>query len=124
MKAGHSNLFKLILVLGLLFGLHTTASAQRIRVITTVPDLADMTKQIGKELVEVESLTRLDADPSHLRDDRLIGDVRRVQLEQFGRIRKVFVPAHGVDLRLWRSLHVDTSIDGLLDGLGGLPPSR
>ena len=58
MKAGHSNLFKLILVLGLLFGLHATASAQRIRVITTVPDLADMTKQIGKELVEVESLTR------------------------------------------------------------------
>ena len=58
MKAGHSNVFKLILVLGLLFGFHTTASAQRIRVITTVPDLADMTKQIGKELVEVESLTR------------------------------------------------------------------
>ena len=56
MKAGHSNLVKLILVLGLLFGLHATASAQRIRVITTVPDLADMTKQIGKELVEVEAL--------------------------------------------------------------------
>lgn len=51
-------MFKLILILGLLFGLHATASAQRIRVITTVPDLADMTKQIGKELVEVESLTR------------------------------------------------------------------
>ena len=58
MKAGQRNLFKLILVLGLLFGFHTSASAQRIRVITTVPDLADMTKQIGKELVEVESLTR------------------------------------------------------------------
>lgn len=58
MKAGHRNLFKLILMLGLLFGFQTTASAQRIRVITTVPDLADMTKQIGKELVEVESLTR------------------------------------------------------------------
>ena len=58
MKAGHRNLFKLILMLGLMFGFQTTASAQRIRVITTVPDLADMTKQIGKELVEVESLTR------------------------------------------------------------------
>lgn len=58
MEAGHRNLFKLILMLGLLFGFQTTASAQRIRVITTVPDLADMTKQIGKELVEVESLTR------------------------------------------------------------------
>jgi zinc/manganese transport system substrate-binding protein len=58
MKTGHRNLFKLILVLGLLFGLHPAASAQRIRVITTVPDLADITKQIGKQMVEVESLTR------------------------------------------------------------------
>jgi zinc/manganese transport system substrate-binding protein len=58
MKTGYRHLFKLILILGLLFTFHTTASAQRIRVITTVPDLADITKQIGKELVEVESLTR------------------------------------------------------------------
>ena len=58
MKAGQSNWFKLIVVLGLLFGLYATASAQRIRVITTVPDLADITKQIGKQMVEVESLTR------------------------------------------------------------------
>ena len=34
------------------------AEAQPIRVITTIPDLADITKQIGKELVDVESLTR------------------------------------------------------------------
>ncbi|HEX2229633.1 MAG TPA: metal ABC transporter substrate-binding protein, partial [Candidatus Binatia bacterium] len=58
MKIVPGNLLKLILVLGLLFGFHTTASAQRIRVITTVPDLADITKQIGKQMVEVESLTR------------------------------------------------------------------
>ena len=58
MKAGLRSLLKLIVVVGLLFGFHTTASAQRIRVITTVPDLADITKQIGKELVDVESLTR------------------------------------------------------------------
>jgi len=32
--------------------------AQSIRVVTTIPDLADITKQIGKELVDVESLTR------------------------------------------------------------------
>jgi len=37
------------------FGL---AQAQPIRVVTTIPDLADIAKQIGKELVEVESLTR------------------------------------------------------------------
>lgn len=39
-------------------GWHAPLHAQAIRVITTVPDLADMTKQIGKELVEVESLTK------------------------------------------------------------------
>jgi zinc/manganese transport system substrate-binding protein len=39
-------------------GLGTDLYAQPIRVITTVPDLADITKEIGKELVNVESLTR------------------------------------------------------------------
>lgn len=33
-------------------------AAQQIRVITTIPDLANITKQVGKELVSVESLTR------------------------------------------------------------------
>lgn len=33
-------------------------AAQSIRVITTTPELADITKQIGRELVDVESLTR------------------------------------------------------------------
>jgi ABC-type Zn uptake system ZnuABC Zn-binding protein ZnuA len=42
----------------LIVGLGTDLYAQPIRVITTVPDLADITKQIGKELVNVESLTR------------------------------------------------------------------
>jgi zinc/manganese transport system substrate-binding protein len=32
--------------------------AQQIRVVTTIPDLADITKQIGKEVVNVESLAR------------------------------------------------------------------
>jgi len=41
-----------------LIGAHTFAEAQKIRVITTTPELADMTRQVGKELVEVESLTR------------------------------------------------------------------
>ena len=36
----------------------TLPHAQQIRVITTMPELADITKQIGKELVDVESLTR------------------------------------------------------------------
>jgi ABC-type Zn uptake system ZnuABC Zn-binding protein ZnuA len=42
----------------LIAGLGTDLYAQPVRVITTVPDLADITKQIGKELVNVESLTR------------------------------------------------------------------
>lgn len=48
-----------VLLLAAVFcGLTIRAGAQQIRVITTIPDLADMTKQIGKELVDVESLTR------------------------------------------------------------------
>jgi ABC-type Zn uptake system ZnuABC Zn-binding protein ZnuA len=40
------------------FALQSGAGAQPIRVITTTPELADITKQIGRELVNVESLTR------------------------------------------------------------------
>src|SRR3990170_3012860 len=39
-------------------GLALPVYAQKIRVITTTPELADITKQIGKDLVDVESLTR------------------------------------------------------------------
>jgi len=39
-------------------GLALPAHAQQIRVVTTTPELADITRQIGKELVNVESLTR------------------------------------------------------------------
>jgi zinc/manganese transport system substrate-binding protein len=49
--------FSLTVVL-LILGLELPVYAQRIRVITTTPELADITKQIGKELVDVESLTR------------------------------------------------------------------
>jgi zinc/manganese transport system substrate-binding protein len=49
--------FSLAVVL-LVLGLELPVYAQRIRVITTTPELADITKQIGKELVDVESLTR------------------------------------------------------------------
>jgi zinc/manganese transport system substrate-binding protein len=49
--------FSLTVVL-LVLGLEFPVYAQRIRVITTTPELADITKQIGKELVDAESLTR------------------------------------------------------------------
>ena len=58
MKRVRRDFLKLLLLIGLLFAYQTTVDAQQIRVITTIPDLADMTKQIGRELVNVESLTR------------------------------------------------------------------
>ena len=58
MKRVRRNFLKILLVFGFLFAYHPTVYAQQIRVITTIPDLADMTKQIGKDLVSVESLTR------------------------------------------------------------------
>ena len=58
MKLNRCNFLRgcfLILVLLFSFG---RADAQSIRVITTTPDLADITKRIGGQLVEVESLTK------------------------------------------------------------------
>jgi len=52
---GKSMLTALLLAL---CGFAGRTEAQPIRVITTTPELADMTKQIGRELVDVESLTR------------------------------------------------------------------
>jgi len=57
MKSNRRILLKLLLLVGSLFGFQTHLYAQQIRVVTTIPDLADITKQIGKELVNVESLT-------------------------------------------------------------------
>jgi zinc/manganese transport system substrate-binding protein len=54
-----------VLVTALTLGwLHTgSASAQQIRVVATFPDLADITRQIGKELVSVDSLATGVEDP-------------------------------------------------------------
>src|ERR1051325_32692 len=46
----------LILVIALVWISSRPAFAQKIRVVATFPDLADITRQIGKELVSVESL--------------------------------------------------------------------
>ena len=51
-------IFLLSMAAGLTVFQAAPAYAQKIRVITTTPELADMTKQIGRELVDVESLTR------------------------------------------------------------------
>jgi ABC-type Zn uptake system ZnuABC Zn-binding protein ZnuA len=52
------NLILILLTATVIVGLELPVYAQKIRVITTTPELADITKQIGKELVDVESLTR------------------------------------------------------------------
>ncbi|HEY6363344.1 MAG TPA: metal ABC transporter substrate-binding protein [Candidatus Binatia bacterium] len=57
MMLNRHTFIKYFLFVGLLFGFQFPVGAQQIRVITTVPDLADITKQIGKEFVTVESLT-------------------------------------------------------------------
>lgn len=58
MNTVQRKFFKILLSAALVLGLKAPLQAQPIRVVATVPDLADITRQIGKELVEVESLTR------------------------------------------------------------------
>ena len=58
MKLLRRTLISILLIAVALLALDSRLEAQQIRVITTTPELADMAKQIGKELVQVESLTR------------------------------------------------------------------
>jgi zinc/manganese transport system substrate-binding protein len=57
MKADRRSCLKFLLLVGFVLGFQTVVNAQQVRVVATVPDLADITKQIGRELVNVESLT-------------------------------------------------------------------
>ena len=76
----------------------------------------------GIGLIDVEALAGLDADALHPRDDRLIGDVRRLQLHELCCVGEVFTGRHRVDLDLRRSLHVNRRVDLDLDRLGCLSP--
>lgn len=58
MKSHRQKFLTTVMMIAVLLGFAGRSEAQSIRVITTTPDLADMAKQIGKELVDVESLTR------------------------------------------------------------------
>ena len=58
MRAMQRRLVMMFMFFGVLFGFLTQPQAQQIRVITTTPELTDITKQIGKDLVDAESLTR------------------------------------------------------------------
>src|SRR5262249_8949828 len=75
-----------------------------------------------RDLLDVEALAGLDADAPHLRDDRLIGDVRGSGLEQLRGVGEVFAGRHGVDLCLRRRLHVDARFDLRRYRLGRLAP--
>ncbi|HWO42628.1 MAG TPA: metal ABC transporter substrate-binding protein [Candidatus Eisenbacteria bacterium] len=57
MRAYLERCGKILCVVGCLLGGPAVLEAQPIRIVTTVPDLADMAQQIGKPLVQVESLT-------------------------------------------------------------------
>jgi hypothetical protein len=78
----------------------------------------------GFEFANIEALGRFDSDPFHLGDDRLIGEVRRLQFENFGSVGEEFSALHGINLNLWRRLHVDARIDFHLDWLRCLAPFR
>jgi zinc/manganese transport system substrate-binding protein len=58
MKSFGKKILTTLMLAGVTFGFAGRMEAQPIRVITTTPELADMTKQIGRELVDAESLTR------------------------------------------------------------------
>jgi hypothetical protein len=65
----------------------------------------------GVELSEVEALADFDADVLHLRDERLIGDVGRVHLQQLRRVGEVFRRRHSIHLNLRQRLHIHTRVD-------------
>src|SRR5262245_25747466 len=58
------NIWKAVFIVLALGSLQTdSVLAQQIRVVATFPDLADITRQIGKELVTVDSLASGVEDP-------------------------------------------------------------
>ena len=75
MKISLKNLrWKVAVIMAIFFCTQTSlVFAQQIRVVATFPDLADITRQIGKELVSVDSLATGVEDPHGvpLREKRL-----------------------------------------------------
>ena len=77
----------------------------------------------GVGLVDIEALAGLDADPLHLRDDRLVGEMRRIELEQLGRVGEVLGPPACVSTWTFGGVFMSTRrIDLHLDRLGRLAP--
>ncbi|MBB4167134.1 hypothetical protein FHX09_000958 [Rhizobium sp. BK538] len=79
---------------------------------------------VGRDLAFIEALARLYPDPLHPAYDRLVGGVRRIDLQQFRCLGEEVLCRHPVDCRLWRSFHIDVRIDRDLGRLGRFTPLR
>ena len=71
----------------------------------------------GVEPIEIEALAGFDPDPLHAGYDRLIGQVRRLELQKFSGISEILAGGHRVDLGLGRRFHINRWIDFDLEGL-------
>ena len=74
----------------------------------------------GIEFADVKAFANLDSDFLYLRDDRLVGDMRRMKLEQVRCIGEIYASRHRIDLDFWRRLHIDAWVRLEFDRLGCL----
>ena len=74
------------------------------------------------DLANVEALPRLDTDLRHLCNDRLISEMRRLNLEQFSGIGKEVARWHAIHLELRRGLHVHGRVGFECDWLERFAP--
>ena len=65
-----------------------------------------------------------DANAFHACYDRLIRNVGRMQLHEFGAIGEVSGRRHGIHLNLWRRLHIHARVDLCRHRLRCLAPAR
>jgi hypothetical protein len=76
------------------------------------------------ELVDIETLAALDPDPPHLGEDRLVGDVRRLQLHDLGGVGKN-LPAGIVSTWVFGGVFMSTPGSTVpTTGLDGLTKAR
>src|SRR5262245_31480548 len=71
---------------------------------------------------DVETLADLEANPLQACDNRLVSDVRRLELQQLGCVGEELVGGHGVHLNFGWRLHVHIRVDLRLDRCRRLAP--
>ena len=112
--------------LGLMFSLLLTAttSAQKIEVVTTIPDLADITRHVGGDLVHVVSLTKghEDIHQVRIRPSTLVRVTRADVFIQMGlSMEHAWVPPL---LRKARNRRVRPGAKGFINASAGVPALR